>query len=127
MAQKSLREFDAKKILVHNLAEFSNGLHTFDDRLLQVNAELLEQSAEDLAASHPWLQTTKLVVKPDQLIKRRGNAGLLLLNADWAAAHAFITERMGKEVVIEGVPGVIDHFLVEPFFPHKQEEEMCVP
>jgi len=126
MAQKSLREFDAKKILVHNLAEFSNGAHSFDDRLLQVTEATLEQSAETIAESHPWLKTTKLVVKPDQLIKRRGNAGLLLLNADWPAAYTFIKERMSKEVVIEGVTGVIDHFLVEPFFPHEQSEEMYV-
>lgn len=126
MAQKALREFDAKKILVHNLAEFSNGMHSFDDRLLQVTAQVLENTAGEIAAENPWLKTTKLVVKPDQLIKRRGNAGLLALNVSWEEAHAFIAERMGKEVVIEGVPGVVDHFLVEPFFPHEQEEEMYV-
>ena len=109
MAQKSLREFDAKKILVHNLGAMSNGQHSFDDRLLQLNAALLEgRTAEDIAAEHQWLATTKLVVKPDQLIKRRGNAGLLLLNADWPAAFEFITERMGNEITIEGVPGVVD-------------------
>ena len=49
------------------------------------------------------------------------------MNVSAIIVHTSSTERMGKEVVIEGVPGVIDHFLVEPFFPHKQEEEMCVP
>ena len=37
-----------------------------------------------LPERHPWLLTTPLVVKPDQLIKRRGKSGLILLNADVA-------------------------------------------
>jgi ATP citrate (pro-S)-lyase len=40
---------------------------------------------DTLPESHPWLLTEKLVAKPDQLIKRRGKAGLLHLNGDWAS------------------------------------------
>lgn len=43
-----------------------------------------------------WVHDTKLVAKPDQLIKRRGKAGLLKLNADWPDARAWIAERAGK-------------------------------
>ena len=39
---------------------------------------------------------TKLVAKPDQLIKRKGKAGLLLLNEDWKQTKAWIAERAGK-------------------------------
>ena len=79
-----------------------------------------------LEAAAPWVATCKLVVKPDMLIKRRGKSGLLLLNADWAAAQAFIAERLGKEVNVEGVAGRVTHFLVEPFLPHAQSDEYYV-
>ena len=43
-----------------------------------------------------WVSTTKLVAKPDQLIKRRGKAGLLALNKTWAEAKEWIAARAGK-------------------------------
>ena len=43
-----------------------------------------------------WVFTSKLVAKPDQLIKRRGKAGLLALNKTWDEAKAWISERAGK-------------------------------
>ena len=47
-----------------------------------------------------WVHNTKLVAKPDQLIKRRGKAGLLALNKDWPEAKAWIAERAGKPVKV---------------------------
>lgn len=43
-----------------------------------------------------WVFSSKLVAKPDQLIKRRGKAGLLALNQTWDEAKAWITARAGK-------------------------------
>jgi hypothetical protein len=43
-----------------------------------------------------WVFTTKLVAKPDQLIKRRGKAGLLALNKTWDEAKPWITHKAGK-------------------------------
>jgi hypothetical protein len=43
-----------------------------------------------------WVFTTKLVAKPDQLIKRRGKAGLLALNKTWEEAKPWIAARAGK-------------------------------
>ena len=43
-----------------------------------------------------WVFTTKLVAKPDQLIKRRGKAGLLALNKIWEEAKPWIAEKAGK-------------------------------
>ena len=43
-----------------------------------------------------WVFTTKLVAKPDQLIKRRGKAGLLALNKTWDEAKEWIRARAGK-------------------------------
>eukprot|EP01034_Spumella_vulgaris_P031196 gene31196-38547_t len=40
-------------------------------------------SFDALARENPWVLETQLVVKPDQLIKRRGKAGLLGINKSW--------------------------------------------
>src|SRR5262245_2631756 len=39
---------------------------------------------------------TKLVMNPDQLIRRRGKAGLLALNKAWQETKAWIVSRAGK-------------------------------
>lgn len=49
-----------------------------------------------IVKENPWLSTTPLVVKPDQLIKRRGKAGLLAVNKTWPEVQAWVSERMGK-------------------------------
>ena len=43
-----------------------------------------------------WVFSSKLVAKPDQLIKRRGKAGLLALNKTWDEAKEWITAHAGK-------------------------------
>jgi hypothetical protein len=43
-----------------------------------------------------WVFSSKLVAKPDQLIKRRGKAGLLALNKTWDEAKEWISARAGK-------------------------------
>lgn len=47
-----------------------------------------------------WAHSAKLVAKPDQLIKRRGKAGLLALNKSWPEAKEWIAERAGKPVKV---------------------------
>lgn len=39
----------------------------------------------------------KLVVKPDQLIKRRGKLGLIKVNVDLETVKTWISERMDQE------------------------------
>ena len=50
----------------------------------------------DKTALPAWAQTSKLVAKPDMLIKRRGKAGLLALNKSWDEAKEWIQQRAGK-------------------------------
>lgn len=47
--------------------------------------------------------TEKLVAKPDQLIKRRGKAGLLCLNKDYKVAAEWIKEKAGKPVKVRAL------------------------
>jgi len=73
-----------------------------------------------------WVSTSKLVAKPDQLIKRRGKSGLLLLNKEWSEAKRWITERAGKQVKVETTTGQLTNFIVEPFLPHPSHTEYYV-
>ncbi|SGY26479.1 BQ5605_C018g08739 [Microbotryum silenes-dioicae] len=73
-----------------------------------------------------WVFTDKLVVKPDQLIKRRGKAGLLALNKTWAEGKQWITERAGKQVQVEKTTGTLNTFIIEPFLPHPADSEFYI-
>ncbi|KAK7919545.1 hypothetical protein WMY93_010829 [Mugilogobius chulae] len=79
-----------------------------------------------LTQEHPWLLTEKLVVKPDQLIKRRGKLGLVGINLDLQGVKDWLKDRLMKETTVGKAKGVLKHFLIEPFVPHKQEEEFYV-
>jgi len=85
-----------------------------------------ETNWDQLAASNPWLLTEKLVVKPDQLIKRRGKLGLIKVNVDFPEVKSWVIERMGQEQVIGKASGKLRRFIIEPFLPHTQEEEAYI-
>lgn len=137
MAQKALREFDGKAMVSRLLPNYvpggisqaaSLGI-TLSNTFLQVAMPEGGSSMVDfnaLAASAPWVLTSQLVVKPDQLIKRRGKGGLLGLNLNWTQVQEWISERMGKDVTVDNVTGRLTHFLVEPFLPHPQSDEYYV-
>lgn len=42
----------------------------------------------------------KLVVKPDQLIKRRGKLGLIKVNVDLEGAKEWLSSRLGQEIQV---------------------------
>jgi ATP citrate (pro-S)-lyase len=63
---------------------------------------------------------------PDQLIKRRGESKLLLLSGNWEKAEKWIRKRMDRPVTVDTVTGILDHFIVEPFVPHDEEDEHYV-
>ena len=57
-----------------------------------------------------WVFNTRLVAKPDQLIKRRGKAGLLALNKTWDEAKPWIAQRAGKPQKVGLVPSIASHY-----------------
>lgn len=85
-----------------------------------------ETKMSELVAKNPWLETDKLVVKPDQLIKRRGKLGLIAVNKSWADVQRWIGERMNREQKVGAATGKLRHFIVEPFVPHNSDEEVYV-
>nr|CAD7614115.1 unnamed protein product [Timema genevievae] len=60
----------------------------------------------------------RLVVKPDQLIKRRGKLGLIKVNVDLNSVKEWISARIGKNQQIGKASGKLRKFIVEPFIPH---------
>jgi ATP citrate (pro-S)-lyase len=120
MAQKAIREADGKRMIARLLKDYTNGKYTIDDTFVTVGPDT---DLKKLPTTYKWLTKEKLVVKPDQLIKRRGKSKLLLLNADWNDAEKWIKERMSKPVTVGTVTGILDHFIVEPFIPHSETDE----
>jgi ATP citrate (pro-S)-lyase len=121
MSAKAIREYHGKKLLAKYVSECSNGIHEMDSRSILVTPESCDYEA--FALSEPWLCTTPLVVKPDQLIKRRGKAGLVGIRLTYSEVQTWIAERMGKSWTMDGVTGILTHFIVEPFVPHSNDDE----
>ncbi|KAJ9083897.1 ATP citrate lyase subunit 1 [Entomophthora muscae] len=144
MSAKAIREFDGKLLLAHWLLNSPSVVPNLDTsfvppstNIAQVKIDVgsdstlestISQALQQAEKANPWLLSTKLVAKPDQLIKRRGKSGLLLLNADWPKVKEWITSYAGKEVKVDTVTGTLKSFVVEPFVPHSQDTEhyICI-
>lgn len=73
----------------------------------------------DIVNEYPWLKTERLVVKPDQLIKRRGKLGLIKVNADLSTVQEWVEQHMNKEQHVGKTIGKLKTFIIEPFVPHR--------
>jgi len=139
MAQKAIREYDAKSILAKHWDKyFPRFTYAYETVLVKNGPELREAAIE-----HPWLSTKTLVAKPDMLFGKRGKNGLVLFK-DKApgdvtlvkAANWIDSKTKEKQEVYfsfegdtpSGNPSVdyLTHFIVEPFAPHAQEEEYYI-
>jgi len=122
MAQRGIREFDAKRLLSRVLPDYL-GEFTYKGDVALVGPET---DLEGLTSCCPWLNTVRLVVKPDQLFGKRGKHGLVLLNADWEQSKKFIKDNMASEVTVGKVTGRLTHFLIEPFVAHDEEYYVAI-
>ncbi len=104
-------------------SEYFKGLEKYDGKIALIDPQT---SIDDLAKQNPWLKNEKLVVKPDQLIGKRGKHKLILLNATFEEAKKGLNERMNRDVTIGKVTDKLTHFLIEPFVPHDKNKEYYV-
>ena len=123
MAQRAIREFDAKNMLSKNWNEFVKDSFTASIRLAQVGPET---NLDDLPNKVEWLRSEKLVVKPDMIMGKRGKHGLMLLNAGWDEAKTWLNENRGNDATIGEVTGEMTHFLIEPFAEVDKEYYVAV-
>ncbi len=139
MAQKAIREYDAKSILARHWDKyFPDFTYSYETVLVQSGAELKE-----IAKEKTWLNEKTLVAKPDMLFGKRGKNGLVLFkdqkpgDVTLEKAASWIDEKSSEKQEVyfsfdgdtpTGEPSVdtLSHFLVEPFMPHTQEEEYYV-
>jgi ATP-citrate lyase beta-subunit len=127
MAEKGIREYDAKRLMAKALPEFSGGKFTYEAKSVLIGPDT---EIDKLADENPWLKTEKLVVKPDQLFGKRGKNDLLYVNKTWDEVKTWIKERMNKKITIiqttGKTTGVLTHFLVEQFIPHEDEYYVAI-
>ncbi len=127
MAEKGIREYDAKRMLAAALPGYSDGKFSMGTDLVLVGPET---DLDGLGIEHPWLNDKRLVVKPDQLFGKRGKNDLLFIDKSLPEAVEWIRERMNKEVTITQTTGtttgVLTHFLIEPFVPHDEEYYLAI-
>ncbi|MHC1623198.1 MAG: ATP citrate lyase citrate-binding domain-containing protein [Candidatus Methanospirareceae archaeon] len=112
MAQRGIREYDAKKILAKHIERFSNGTFTYHGKVALVTPD---KSIEAVSDEEPWLKTDKLTVKSDQLFGKRGKHGLILVGATYNDAKRWIEEKMNSTVEVGKARGKLTHFLVQPY------------
>ena len=132
MAHKAIREADGKRMLARLFKDYSDGKYEISDKIVTVgpNTDMTK-----LPSQHKWLTTEKLVVKPDQLIKRRGKNKLILVGANYDQAKEWIKEKSNGPVIIhgkfdangkpedKGTVGQLTHFIIEPMISHKDSDE----
>jgi len=127
MAQKGIREYDAKRMMSKALPKFSNGKIKFDAKQVLIGANT---DLKKLEEENSWLKDEKLVVKPDQLFGKRGLNNLLFVNKSWSEVKDWINERMNKTVTITQTTGKttgeLNYFLVEKFVPHDDEYYIAI-
>jgi ATP-citrate lyase beta-subunit len=139
MAQKAIREYDAKSILARHWDKyFPEFTYSYETVLVQNGNELKE-----LANEKSWLKEKALVAKPDMLFGKRGKNGLVLFKVNKPGdvtledAAKWIDEKASSKQEVyfsfdgdtpTGKPSVdyLTHFIVEPFTPHDQSEEYYI-
>lgn len=68
MAQKAIREVDGKQMIASLLKDYTNGKYSIENKFISVGPDT---DFKKLPGKYKWLDKEKLVVKPDQLIKKR--------------------------------------------------------
>lgn len=58
------------------------------------------------------------------MIKRRGKLGLIKIKTDLNQGFSWIKEKMASPFTIGNTTGMLRQFIMEPFVPHSDEDEM---
>ncbi len=127
MAEKGIREYDAKRLISQALPDFSQGKITYTQKTALIGPDT---DMKTITRKHPWLTKEKLVAKPDQLFGKRGKNNLLYVNKTWKEVQQWIQQHMNKKTTITQTTGkttgVLTHFLVEQFIPHDNEYYLAI-
>uniref|UniRef100_H2UUH3 ATP-citrate synthase n=1 Tax=Takifugu rubripes TaxID=31033 RepID=H2UUH3_TAKRU len=118
MSAKAISEQTGKEFLYKYICTSAAVQNRF--RYARVTAET---DFDRLAKEHPWLLTERLVVKPDQLIKRRGKLGLVGVNLDLNGVRDWLKSRLMRETTVCYPPTPCLIFVSQPNAPSINIEE----
>ena len=139
MAQKAIREYDAKTILANHWERyFPEFTYSYETALVRSGDEL-----KKLSKTNDWLNAKTLVAKPDMLFGKRGKNDLVLFrdakpgDVSVQKAALWIDEKANSKQKVyfdfeddtpkgEAKEDFLTHFIVEPFTPHEQAEEYYI-
>ena len=134
MSSRAIREHQGKLILHNNLNQFFNAIN--ETMQLKFNQADTAQKIKETVSSFETLPSTqsyiakypKLVVKLDQLLKRRGKNNLVLLRVSWSEVKEWICRIAGTTIQVGNIKGTALVFLIEPFVEHLHEDEyyLCI-
>ncbi|TKR58270.1 hypothetical protein L596_029737 [Steinernema carpocapsae] len=119
MSAKAVSEFTGKELLYRHLADAAY----VDKPTAFPIAD--GQSFQEAAKDCEWIKTQKAVIKPDQLIKRRGKHGLVKIGSAEEVQQWFHAKK-GQPVKIDKTEGRLTQFIVEPFVAHSDADELYV-
>ena len=121
MSAKAISEYTGKELLYKQLDK----LHFLDKpHAVPINEN---ENFENATEKSEWLRdpSAKGVIKPDQLIKRRGKHGLVKIGTQHELAKWF-NENKGQYKQVGKTTGRLTNFIVEPFVAHTEKEELYV-
>ncbi|KAL3117993.1 hypothetical protein niasHT_005236 [Heterodera trifolii] len=120
MSAKAVNEYSGKELLYRSLNHVQ--------ALVKPNAVQLDENTnfQDAIINCDWISKEgKGVLKPDQLIKRRGKHGLVKIGTTDELAKWF-DEKKGQNVQIGKTTGRLSKFILEPLCKHGAKDELYI-
>ncbi|VDK86738.1 unnamed protein product [Litomosoides sigmodontis] len=120
MSAKAVSEYTGKELLYRHLKELE---FVEKPQALRITST---DSFDAVTDAIDWLSDDKkAVIKPDQLIKRRGKLGLVKCGSV-SVLRDWFNDVKGKSVQIGQTIGILRNFIVEPFCYHSESDEMYI-
>lgn len=131
MAQRSIREFEGKRIFHNNwFRHFGQFRYNFQSASVASGDEL---RALGETQGHEWLKQGALVVKPDMIFGKRGLNGLVYYQVSSPGdvmlddAARWIDEKRSQTTqLLSGQSGILSRFIIEPFVAHDSTTEYYI-
>ncbi|VDM21487.1 unnamed protein product [Wuchereria bancrofti] len=120
MSAKAISEYTGKELLYRYLQELE--FLEKPQALRLVSSDSFDTVTDKIE----WLtHDKKAVIKPDQLIKRRGKLGLVKCG-NLSVLRNWFNEMKDKSIQIGKTVGALQNFILEPFCNHSDSDEMYI-
>ncbi|VDN50918.1 unnamed protein product [Dracunculus medinensis] len=118
MSAKAVSELSGKELLYRHLSDLQYVNKPFAIRIRE------NDCFDSIIENFEWVKSAqKVVIKPDQLIKRRGKHGLIKCG-NLKEVRDWFNEKKGQNIQIGKTIGRLHNFIIEPFCEHNDLHEM---